>query len=1024
LLKTMKTVCTRVIHSVPRKYLNIDISIVPRPSSFNVHKTLLLLSIVFLCYQPMVAQTLSFKHYTDDVLQSSVIYAAFQDSNGFMWFASDRGMSRYDGYSFTKYGKKDGVPDSEVYSFMEDSQHRMWLQTSNGKVAYYKDGMIYNSDIDHTLKPLDSHSLIVEIKEDGSGNIWIMTYTDGVVVLRKDGTSSRFRILQKNQPIATAIFTAKNELLVVTYSDLLMVRFTDNLDSIASVRREASKWLVYGYPSMLALENGSYLLADLGRVRSIDSNTLQTGIFYDVPGSKEYVYNILADDEYIWICTSNGVVPYLKSRKKFLPRILPDHKIAYVLKDDEGSHWFATMGHGVFYSVSFNMFGLTEENGLPSARVNCMAKDKQNRLWIGYEGQGAITYLKNGKANTFAISHPSLSEKIITHDIYCVDDRQWLATTEGNYLIEKEKVTMTRAYGKRIIEYKDMIWHATGAVLFKVTAKAFYKYRLSGTDFHYTPEWIKKGEIGGRKSVIIDTVVGLQKCFFIDKDSMLWISTDQSLYKTDGDKIEAITVEHEGSRVVVNAFTQLADSTFVMATADHGVIFFKDGKIIDAVTEAEGLSSNSCFSVALDNSGNIWVAGSYGLNKITGYPEKTTVNYFSANDGLFSNELSDVVVIGDTVYTCSKKGINFFHVDAMKKNSKPPKIIIDVVTVHSKKVNGPSRHSPVFQHSENDISIKYWGLSYHTGADILYRYKLHEEDPWRYTRNTSVYLPQLASDHYTFTVSAKTPFSDWSSDAAFAFTIDKPFWETHLFRISIAVFLASLIWAGVDQYIRDQKKKMQWEHRVTISELRSLRAQMNPHFLFNALNSIKGTVLKNNMDKAEDDLDRFSKLMRLILDHSDKNTVTIAEEIEALTLYLEFERYKPQHQFQYSIVVSPAIDVNATEVPAMILQPFIENAIWHGFVEKNTDHLLQIEFAAAENGSLTIAIRDNGIGRRKAQAQKNGHPYKSKGIQLVKERIDTLNFKKEKKISLDIQDLVDETGNDSGTLVILTIPGI
>jgi two-component sensor histidine kinase len=324
-------------------------------------------------------------------------------------------------------------------------------------------------------------------------------------------------------------------------------------------------------------------------------------------------------------------------------------------------------------------------------------------------------------------------------------------------------------------------------------------------------------------------------------------------------------------------------------------------------------------------------------------------------------------------------------------------------------------------HTENDVSITFTGLSYNNGDDIIYRYKLHPDDPWRFTRSNSVHLPELPSEHYQFTVSAKGRSGTWSDDAVISFTIAQSFWQTLWFKIVCAFALAGVLWLGMGAYVEQQKKEMRRQHRVTLSELRSLRAQMNPHFVFNALNSIQGVLLKNNLTTTQDYLSRFGKLMRTILDHSDKSSITISEELESIINYLEIEILRTNEQFQYKIEVDPALDTHNTEIPAMILQPFIENSIWHGFGQKTGDNLLIIRFDLQGEDQVVITIEDNGIGRKKARELRTS-THRSKGVGLVQERIDILNLGSERKITLNVKDLEDEQGNSQGTRVSLTIP--
>jgi LytS/YehU family sensor histidine kinase len=231
-----------------------------------------------------------------------------------------------------------------------------------------------------------------------------------------------------------------------------------------------------------------------------------------------------------------------------------------------------------------------------------------------------------------------------------------------------------------------------------------------------------------------------------------------------------------------------------------------------------------------------------------------------------------------------------------------------------------------------------------------------------------------------------------------------------------------LISAAVFWFFKQRQKEIERQHRVTISELKSLRAQMNPHFLFNALNSIQGVLLKQSVEVTQDYLGKFGKLMRTILDHADRSSISIKEELDSITNYLEIEQLRA-NQFQYHIDIDQSLDIYNREIPAMIVQPFIENSIWHGFAHKDGDKQLLIKFTNGPEEETFIEIVDNGIGRKKAQSLRSSK-HKSKGIQLVRERIDILNHKAERKIRIEIIDLEDSLGNHPGTKVIISIPSL
>lgn len=214
------------------------------------------------------------------------------------------------------------------------------------------------------------------------------------------------------------------------------------------------------------------------------------------------------------------------------------------------------------------------------------------------------------------------------------------------------------------------------------------------------------------------------------------------------------------------------------------------------------------------------------------------------------------------------------------------------------------------------------------------------------------------------------------------------------------------------------------QQKMAEAEMQALRAQMNPHFIFNCLNSINRYILKSDEATASLYLTRFAKLIRLILDNSSSKKVLLSNELEALKLYIEMESLRFDKKFVSNIVVEPAVNVDSIEVPSMIIQPYVENAIWHGLLHNESEGRLTITIRMKDEGMLECMIDDNGIGRAKARLlkSKSATSRKSLGMELTEKRLALLNRQAEINASVSIIDKEDENTNSTGTKVILQIP--
>ena len=195
---------------------------------------------------------------------------------------------------------------------------------------------------------------------------------------------------------------------------------------------------------------------------------------------------------------------------------------------------------------------------------------------------------------------------------------------------------------------------------------------------------------------------------------------------------------------------------------------------------------------------------------------------------------------------------------------------------------------------------------------------------------------------------------------------------------------------------------------------------MNPHFLFNSLNAIQQMILGGEDRNATRYLSKFSRLLRLVLLHSDKENITLKEELETLNLYVELESLRFKESFHYDVICDERIDSEEVRIPVMLIQPFVENAIWHGLLHKKGDRYLRIEFCETSRDSIMCSVEDNGIGRMAAGCIHNGS-HTRKGIAVARERLKTHNAHNNIHNNVVIQDLIDKFGNATGTRVIITL---
>jgi LytS/YehU family sensor histidine kinase len=289
-------------------------------------------------------------------------------------------------------------------------------------------------------------------------------------------------------------------------------------------------------------------------------------------------------------------------------------------------------------------------------------------------------------------------------------------------------------------------------------------------------------------------------------------------------------------------------------------------------------------------------------------------------------------------------------------------------------------------------------------------------------RRTATYL-HLPAGKYIFKVQGSNSQGIWSDKTAeLSINVLPPWWETWwAYTLYVLVFAAAIFFVTRAQQRRLIYREQQ-RNKFLELEMQALRAQMNPHFIFNCLNSINRFVLMNETETASDYLTRFSRLIRTVLNNSKRSFISLEDELEMLRLYLDMENLRFKNGFEYSIDMRSNIDPQNIFIPPLIFQPFAENAVKHGIMHKNGPGKLQINLSV-ENDILNFTIEDNGIGRVAAALlhSKSGEKNKSLGLQITKDRLSLINGYTHEKTFFEIEDLHDASGNASGTRISLKI---
>jgi hypothetical protein len=395
-------------------------------------------------------------------------------------------------------------------------------------------------------------------------------------------------------------------------------------------------------------------------------------------------------------------------------------------------------------------------------------------------------------------------------------------------------------------------------------------------------------------------------------------------------------------------------------------------------------------------------------------------------NGLKVGEIRQLQVHNNRLWMITPKGVYSFDLSDVMNNPKSIPVHILSVTNGDTIYTGTSLLGNPEMHFNSILRIRYVGLSYKQYQKVHYRYRLlDKDDAWTYTMNTEVEFVFLSEGHYTFELCAGNEDGEWSPPVTFRFFIEPPFWRTWWFILGAGLLVLGFIFSLFIIRIRRLQEENNIREQLYDYRQQALVARMNPHFIFNSLNSIHYFIFNEDKRVAGKYLTRFASLMRLTLDLSTREYVMLEEDLHALSLYLELEAWRFRDKFMFSLHIDEAIDVKAIRVLPMIAQPFVENAIKHGLLNRIEDGgQLKVRYRFTDK-KLECVIEDNGVGREAAEKLKQGHTdgvHRSAGVSITRQRLETACEKHKQPFLLEYIDKTLDTHSETGTLVRFYIP--
>jgi hypothetical protein len=395
------------------------------------------------------------------------------------------------------------------------------------------------------------------------------------------------------------------------------------------------------------------------------------------------------------------------------------------------------------------------------------------------------------------------------------------------------------------------------------------------------------------------------------------------------------------------------------------------------------------------------------------------VSLISEADGLVSNDasLAFTLLPNNILALGNNGGVTLINLDAVLESRLLQRFAFSEIRKDSIAVS--ANELILFEPNNTTLDIKFSALTYCNQNQIRYRYKFSTDQEWIPLGTvSSLKLNHLPYGTYDILVQAGDHLGNWQfSTNVLHIKSVPPFVKSIPFYALVLVLLSISTLLIIRYFILKNKKETQIQRQLLYSEMSALRAQMNPHFVFNSLNAIKSFIILQKTDQAESYLNTFSKLLRYILEYSKESRITIEKELQAIKMYMDLEVARLEDAFEYTISVNNTIDITNTYLPPMLIQPYLENAIWHGIRSISYKGKIALKLSLIDDGVIKIEIQDNGIGIQNAQQLKPKVTRKHLGMSITAERLKLLNPNN----SITIKDLAQFNTGDKGTRVILLL---
>jgi len=918
-----------------------------------------------------------YKHFTiEQGLPSNRTYEILQDYDGFIWIATDQGLSKFDGTTFKKFSTSDGLPSNDIWQILLTKDNKLWYFTRSNEFGYIRHDSIFSfkAKNDEFLYPTTISTNLKEI----TFRSYIHNYK---LIENKWETLNGYSIKEKvNMPFK----------LLHPQIDHLLLKKSEKVQTIELISKHPKKnyktLKIGNYLHLNGQINDSLVVITLNNGlalinlnepklhRIINSKLFSNNVFMRVINTEN---NIQISSKNFWAEIDNQY--RLKNRHYFSPKI----GLTNLYQDRQGNFWGTTNAQGIYF---FPKNSLSRKNYLSNQPVQFL-KLMHNQLFAAVLDKGIYKY--SPQKNKFELF---FKNNDYFFDMHYKDDANFgIFANSATIIKQKGKLHHYERIGKGVLAFND-----------------YFAIREMGTISIYNNdlELIKTYKLDGSNDLI-----------YYKKH--LFAGTPLGLFRNNAQGFEKIPISHL-TKFPILSLGQI-QNYLIIGTDGKGAYLWDDNKSFKLFPKTENL----IISNIVTKENIVWLSTSRGVFEYTLVNGQPIFNkILRKTDGLISDHVNHLVLFKNKLFTSNLSGIASVNIKEITA-SVPPKIYFKKITYNQQSLN-KQQNTTYFQ-KNNNLNIDFGVIDYFGQEHNQYYYELLPvQKKWQAIPSNNVNFNSLAPNEYTFKVKVINPYGQVQT-ASFPFTIKPRWWQTNWAKF-LMVFLSLSTIFVIGYLIRrkelnKQRQKLLAQKQMAEFELHALRSQMNPHFVFNSLNAIQYYINDENYDKSEAYLVRFARLIRMIFEFSRKKTIKLKQEINLLQSYLNLEKMRFGDNFNHCLKIDPKLDIDQIEIPTLLLQPIVENAVNHGIFHKKGKGTICLAFNYIKPKTFEVIIQDDGVGIEKSKAINKASlkKHQSRSTEILKDRIKLLNLSGKWQIDYQFTDATNDKQTPYNTIVKLKI---